>query len=158
LNVTFTWEDQHLVPAVECTMEFDELKEAVDFGVSHFALFFTIEEENAERHYTNASEIKSAAQIIDYLQMAEARLREETLSRMFSRVSQRPQDQKEFSRVRSVKEAISLLQQESPDARFITPSNGGYIKLEQGDKAYNRFSQQIWPPKIPPQNRNTFNF
>ena len=156
MSATFAGEDQSHVVYASFTIEVDDLQAAVAIGVKSNASFFTIDGENAGRYYTPLSyQIKSASQIIDYLQeRSRYPLEQEVLSRMFNRVSRNPEDQEKFSQVISIQDAISLLQEESPDARFLVPSNGGYIKLEQNDKVYNREGQQIWPVKMSQQGKS----
>ena len=152
IYVSFLWEDHNCLPAVLLEKGFDSFQDAVDFGVGNLALFFTVEGENAGRHYTNVREIKSAAQTIEYLQRTSAlHIEQKVLSRMFSRVSEDPRVQSEYSKVRSFQDAIDVLLKEPSSAQFLTPSNGGYIKLEPSDKAYDWQGQQIWPLKTQPK-------
>lgn len=127
---------------------------AVKVGVNYLALYFTMSEtENSGRHFTNVAEIKDTTSLISYFEDSRhcpVPEQKETLRRMFSRVAENPVEQSKFNGISSVEEAIEVLKKEPDDTYFVTPSNGGFIKLEEDDKAYDKAGRKIWPQKTPP--------
>jgi hypothetical protein len=41
---------------------------------------------------------------------------------------------------------------EPPSTVFVTPSNGGMIKLQDGDIAYGPKGEQVWPVSTAPKS------
>lgn len=149
-KATFVWEsteEEHYTQEIK-TLPVDDFNAAVKLGVKHLALYFTMPEEgNKARNFTNVWEIKNTASLIDYLEW-EAKnmpIGKETLARMFSRVASTSAEQFKFNSIASEADAIALLRKEPADTHFLTPSNGGFIKLEPTDRAYDANGRQIWP-------------
>lgn len=155
-NVTavFTLEGPGYKP--ERVMEkFKTVQDAVDFGISLLALYFTVEGQGSGRHYTNAwnfhtaKEVWSAADIIADFKNSPFSPEERVISDAFSRVSGSLNIKDEYSDVNSIQEVIDLLKKEPTTARFIIPCNGGLVRLQPEDKVYNMAGQQVWPqPKM----------
>ena len=145
IKATFAWEGDDLsAPYIEKKDEFNTLDEAVDFGARHLALFFTLEGEQ-KRYYTNACDLNTADQVIDYLQKSQTGLEKGDLTRMFSRVSKDPKIQEPYSKIETVQEAVEVLRHEDPETYFLTPTNGGVIKVEKGSRVYLSSSGGLRP-------------
>lgn len=150
-KATFVWESPEETHYTQETrsLPVSDFNAAVKLGVSHLALYFTMPGEGqTTRHFTNVAEIKDTAAVIDYLE-TEAKYiphEKDELKRMFSRVASTPAEQSKFSSIASEADAIALLRKEAANSQFLTPSNGGFIKLEPTDRAYDADGQQIWPP------------
>jgi hypothetical protein len=151
LNLTFRWEgldrnNQYTVD--DRRLEVESHGAAVKLGVSHLALYFRdAATPDSPRQFTNVFEISDAQSLAEKLEgYRSVELDAKTISRMFSRVSEKPQEQKKFGGVSSLDEAIAVLKAEPPETVFVIPSNGGFIKMEDGDTAYGPKGEQIWPP------------
>jgi hypothetical protein len=125
----------------------ENFNHAVAIGTRHLALYFTIDNDQPQnaRHFTNTAMIQNAADIAAYLKASGATLESEMLSRMFSRVADKKAEQSKYDAIATVADALDALKTEPPGTFFLTPGNGGFIKLRDGDTAYDRTGKQVWP-------------
>lgn len=151
---TFLWEsteDTHYDVTL-ISKPVQDFNDAVKFGTARLALYFKMEEPQyaGRRNFTNVAHIQDAQSLIEYLQQQDER--HLPLARMFSRVARDVDEQMQYIDASEFKiHLIELLKQEGPNTFFLTPSNGGFIKLEPGDTAYDMKGEQVWPPKSRPK-------
>lgn len=134
------------------TTEFPDASAAEDYGLCANVLYlrvYTAEKpddalaEKAPRVYTagNRTELRETFQLVHFL---EARRNDEafaeTLPHLFSRLTRDAGLQQKFNAaVRKpgaadkVDAVVALLKTELPDDLFLTPQNGGFIRMEKGD-------------------------
>lgn len=155
LTLTFRWEGRdrdNRYTVDERQLEVDSLPDAVKLGVSYLALHFRdAAAPNGPRQFTNVFGISDAKGFAEKMEAySTIKIDPATISRMFSRVSENPEEQKKYDAIRTLDDAIAALKAEPPETVFVTPSNGGIIKLEEGDTAFGPKGEKVWPPEKRP--------
>lgn len=155
LKLTFRWEgldaDRNYT-VDERQLEMNNLKEAVNTGVSRLALYFRdAATPQGPRHFTNVFKLADAAGVIQLLEDLKAfRMEPHRISRLFSRVSETAAEQKKYDDIKTLDDAITRMKAEPATSVFVAPSNGGFVKVEKGDIVYDKKGSPLWPTSKAP--------